>query len=278
MNAKRSFIYDDFAISREETDSGWIMPYPHYHAAYEIYILTSGERTVTADGIEYTAKEGDAALFSSGISHRSRGDVPFSGICIHFSERYIDFYFSAEAKRLLMRCFKNTVISLNDASLGVIKHICDSFDKSDPDNFLKLSAVLGILNRSDTPRDAGVSSESREKIKKSQRIVEYVNENYTDIKRISDITELFGVSENYVFQVLRKNYGMTPKRYINSLRIKTACHRLKYSDKSVKSIADGCGFDTYEYFLNVFKKTVGCTPTEYRNNQKDGKTGGYGNE
>ncbi|MGM9936023.1 MAG: helix-turn-helix domain-containing protein [Candidatus Ornithomonoglobus sp.] len=264
MTTKRQFISDDFAISQEETDSGWTMPYSHYHAAYEIYILKTGERTVITDGVEYSVKAGDAALFSSGISHRSRGDVPFSGICIHFSERYLDFYFNAEAKRLLMRCFKNNVISLNDGDFSIIKYIADTFDKSASDNFLKLAAVLNILNRSDTSADIGTSVINEKKIKKSQRIIEYVNENYVYIKRISDITELFDVSENYVFQVLRKKYNMTPKQYINKLRINNACHRLKYSDKSIKSIAHNCGFDTYEYFTNVFKKTVGCTPTEYR--------------
>ena len=25
-----------------------------------------------------------------------------------------------------------------------------------------------------------------------------------------------------------------------------------------------CGFDSYEHFINVFKKAVGCTPSEYK--------------
>ena len=41
------------------------MPYSHCHVAYEIYILKSGERTVTIEDMEYTAKAMDATLFSS---------------------------------------------------------------------------------------------------------------------------------------------------------------------------------------------------------------------
>lgn len=40
--------------------------------------------------------------------------------------------------------------------------------------------------------------------------------------------------------------------------------RLKYEKKSIKSIALDCGFDSYEHFINVFKKAVGCTPSEYK--------------
>lgn len=53
------------------------MPYSHCHVAYEIYILKSGERTVTIEDMEYTAKAMDATLFSSNTSHKSRGDTRF---------------------------------------------------------------------------------------------------------------------------------------------------------------------------------------------------------
>ena len=44
--------------------------------------------------------------------------------------------------------------------------------------------------------DLGVSAGSEKKIKKSQRVIEYVNENYVYIKKISDITDIFNLSEN----------------------------------------------------------------------------------
>ena len=264
MNTKKRFIFDDFRISQESIDYGWTMPYSHCHVAYEIYILKSGERTVTIEDMEYTAKAMDATLFSSNTSHISRGDTPFSGICIHFSERYIDLYFTTAAKKQLMKCFKHKVISLSDTDFETIQRISDNFKENASNNFLILAFILDILNRSVNSVDLGVSAGSEKKIKKSQRVIEYVNENYVYIKKISDITDIFNLSENYVFQIFRKNYSMTPKQYINKLRINNACHRLKYEKKSIKSIALDCGFDSYEHFINVFKKAVGCTPSEYK--------------
>ncbi|RGF95861.1 AraC family transcriptional regulator [Firmicutes bacterium AM55-24TS] len=256
MNTKKRFIFDDFRISQESINYGWTMPYSHCHVAYEIYILKSGERTVTIEDMEYTAKAMDATLFSSNTSHKSRGDTPFSGICIHFSERYIDLYFTTAAKKQLMKCFKHKVISLSDTDFETIQRISDNFKENASNNFLILAFILDILNRSVNSVDLGVSAGSEKKIKKSQRVIEYVNENYVYIKKISDITDIFNLSENYVFQIFRKNYSMTPKQYINKLRINNACHRLKYEKKSIKSIALDCGFDSYEHFINVFKKAV----------------------
>lgn len=248
-------------------DSGWTMPYAHCHAAHEIYILESGKRTVTIDDIEYEVNAHDVTMFLPNHPHRSRGDVPFSGICIHFSERYLDIYFSAEAKNILMKCFKNTVIHLCKEDFNILKSIADNFDNTMSNNFLLLAYILDILSRSKSAAYEETSDKTEKKKKKSQEIIEYVNDNYVYIKQIHDIAELFDVSENYIFVLFRKHYNMAPKQYINNLRIKNVCHRLKYSDRNIKVISYSCGFDCYEHFINVFKKIVGCTPTEYQKNE-----------
>lgn len=159
MNIKSSFIYDDFRISQESTDSGWTMPYSHYHDSLEIYILNSGERIVTIGDKEYIAKAHTASLFESNTPHRSRGDASFSGICIHFSERYIDRHFTSDVKRYLLECFRHGVVKINDDDYKIIKQIADEFTVGERDNFLKLAVVLNILNKS------GFVSESKKKRK-----------------------------------------------------------------------------------------------------------------
>lgn len=268
MEAKKRFIYDDFRMSQEKLTEGWTMPYSHYHAAYEIYVLEYGERTVTIGDKEYTARAHDATLFEPDIPHKSKGVTEFSGICIHFTERYLDLYFSPEAKKYMMKCFEHKLISIDDDGFAFIKNAADEYSPACSGNFLILADILNILCRCCHDNDDTETSHTQKKTKKSQLIIDYVNENYVYIKRINDITELFGVTENYIFQIFRRHYGMTPKQYINMLRIKHACHRLRYADKSIKSIALECGYGSYEYFINVFKQTMGCTPSQYRINEK----------
>ena len=88
MADKRTFVYENFEMSYEETKKGWSMPYSHHHTHYEIYILLSGERTVTIGNTTHLVKEGFACLFESNISHRSEGNTDYSGLCIHFSKQY----------------------------------------------------------------------------------------------------------------------------------------------------------------------------------------------
>lgn len=271
MDLKNRFINDDFRISQESTDNGWTMPYSHCHASYEIYILTSGERVVTIEDKEYTVKAHDATLFSSNIPHKSRGNTPFSGICIHFSERYLDLSFTENTKKNLLRCFKNKVLYLNDDAFHTIQTIGDNFIVNSTDNFVMISIILTILNHSAPGNDDGVTAGQEKGLNKAQLIMQYIEENYVFIKHISDITTTFHVSEAYIFQIYRKNYNVTPKQYINKLRIRHACHRLQHTSHTIKSIALDCGFDSYEYFVNVFKEIAGCTPTEYRKQKSGGE-------
>lgn len=270
MDLKNRFINDDFRISQESTGNGWTMPYSHCHVSYEIYILTSGERVVTIEDKEYTVKAHDATLFLSNVPHKSRGNTPFSGICIHFSERYLDLSFTVNTKKNLLRCFKNKVLYLSDDAFHTIQTIADNFIVNSTDNFVILSIILTLLNHSAPGNHDGVTAGQEKGLNKAQLIMQYIEENYVFIKHISDITTTFHVSEAYIFQIYRKNYNVTPKQYINRLRIRHACHRLQHTSHTIKSIALDCGFDSYEYFVNVFKEIARCTPTEYRK-QKSGE-------
>lgn len=258
---KMRFIRDDFRMSRERVERGWTMPYAHYHLAHEIYILESGERIVTVNGEEYRAKAGDASLFYSNIPHRSRGETAFEGICLHFSERYLDIYFSELAKHQLMRCFRYKAVHLSGEQLDRIRYFADSFQVSAPDNFVRLAEILSILNQAVWLKASEVEAAGTQK---AEKIIDYVNKNYSAIRRIKEITDGCRVSENYVFQVFREKYRMTPKTYINELRVRNVCHRLKYTQETIKQISAQSGFENYEYFARVFKNRVGMTPKQYR--------------
>lgn len=106
MTIKRQIINDGFRISQEKMETGWNMPFTHYHPASEIYILETGERTVNIGETVYLTSAHDAALFLSNVPHSSSGTTPFSGICIHFSEAYLHLYFRKYATSQLMKCFR----------------------------------------------------------------------------------------------------------------------------------------------------------------------------
>ncbi len=265
MHTKRAHINCSLEISREKMDSPWTMPYAHYHNSYELYILTSGERIVTIDEVEYETAAGDVAIFPPGHPHSSKGTTPFSGICIHFSESYMKQHFGENARQLLLDCFHKHVVHLSSTELAIIENIVDSFQTESAFSFLQLGQILEQIHTAlkHNKKETSLSNAHRQNSKASQ-ICNYINENYIYIQTVSEIAAHFLVSEGYVFRVCKEAFATSPKEYINGLRLEHFLHRLRYSDKPIKTLAAQSGFTCYEYFIRLFKENYGCTPGNYR--------------
>lgn len=267
MNSKRSFINDNFRISQEQFDTGWTMPYAHYHNAYEIYILKTGSRVVNIDGEESQVNAHEVTLFNSNSMHKSRGDVPFSGICIHFSKWYLEFFFTETAINELMKCFSKQIVPLNDADFKTVCDIADNFSYEADFNYIRLALILDILNKSVENKNPPDTVQADKKAFAADNIIRYIDENYAYIKTIDELSQRFGVSDGYVHKIFRERFDTTPKHYINKLRIRHVCHCMQYTERPAKQLAAEAGFDCYAHFLRVFKAETGLTPKEYRARQ-----------
>lgn len=264
METKRLFMNHSFTISVESFDFGWNMPRPHCHDCYEIYILSNGNRTVFADAIEYQTEQYDVVLFNRNVPHKSCGNSPFAGICIHFLDSYLNLYFTKKAKAELLRCFQSKIIRLSETQFNKIKYYADNFIENDSGNFIILADILNLLCPViDSEEFTSVKNHSAYAANQC-RILNYVEENYTEINRIDELAKKFSVSERYIYKIFHEAYGTSPKERINTLKLNNVCKRLKYTDLTVKELAADSGFECYEYFLRLFRKKIGCTPAEYR--------------
>ncbi|MBE5947579.1 MAG: AraC family transcriptional regulator [Lachnospiraceae bacterium] len=279
MNTKRRFINVNFTMSYEEHEEGFTMPEFHFHNDYEIYILERGTRIVSIGEDTFTAGAGDVVLFASEVPHKSKGSEGFAGICIHLSERYLKRYFTADTIERFKRLFSAKVIHISESSMSVIREMTQNFVIEDEDNFYRLARVFEILNAEMKSQADGQSRKNAcgepnldvsgntvvagKRTKKTDEIFAYVEENYAYIKTIAELAEHFDVSESYLFRIFKHRHDMTPKTYINKLRIKNICKRLKYSEGTIKSVVAEYGFESYEYFSRVFKKEMGCGPREW---------------
>ena len=58
---------------------------------------------------------------------------------------------------------------------------------------------------------------------------------------------------------------MGPNNYINKLRMERAAEMLRQTELSMTEIAERTGFSSSRYFSTMFKKYMGVTPTQYKN-------------
>lgn len=72
------------------------------------------------------------------------------------------------------------------------------------------------------------------------------------------------LSPNYFSDLLKKETGFTPLRFIHNKAIEIAKTELASTEYTINEIAYNLGFQYPQHFTRLFKKEVGCTPNEYR--------------
>lgn len=76
--------------------------------------------------------------------------------------------------------------------------------------------------------------------------------------------EVAGRGHEHVCRVAQQYLGMTPSRYINTLRMEQAALMLASDDTPIPDIAAACGIDNLSHFYRVFRRHYGVTPKAYR--------------
>lgn len=89
----------------------------------------------------------------------------------------------------------------------------------------------------------------------------YLNSNFSS----ADLPTFAGYGKNKLNDVLRIGCGMTPAKYLTSLRIEYAISQMRINKNySIEAIAEKSGFSTERSFYRVFSNTFGITPNTYR--------------
>ena len=95
-----------------------------------------------------------------------------------------------------------------------------------------------------------------------QQAVQYVNRHYCEDISLSDVAGAIAISNNYLSSQFKEEMGIALTEYISDLRVSKAKMLLAEGKLDLKEVARQCGFNSYTYFLQVFKKITGLTPKE----------------
>lgn len=93
--------------------------------------------------------------------------------------------------------------------------------------------------------------------------MDYMQSHYSYPITIQEVADYVGVSRSHLFRAFQQCTHQSPKEYLTSLRIEEACRMLDDTTLSITVIANSLGFDNSLYFSKVFRKAMGCSPTEY---------------
>lgn len=95
-------------------------------------------------------------------------------------------------------------------------------------------------------------------------IVEWIKSNCQKNITTRAIAEEFHYNQDYLAYLFKKSIGMTITQYINRMRINIAKTLMIHYEVTIKEVAYTSGFSDEKYFMKIFKKLEGVTPSQYK--------------
>ena len=92
----------------------------------------------------------------------------------------------------------------------------------------------------------------------------YMRNHFQEEITIEDISKSLSVNRRYLYKLFKKYSGISPKQYLNNIRISRATELLSNSDLSIMQIAEEVGYKDPLQFSTFFKKQTGFSPKKYR--------------
>lgn len=96
-------------------------------------------------------------------------------------------------------------------------------------------------------------------------IMEWIRINYDKNISAKEVAEKFNYNPDYLSGVIKNKTGYSLINFIHKTKINVAKKYLLDSQYTVQDVSSLIGYDDDKYFMKVFKKVEGVTPTQYRN-------------
>lgn len=108
--------------------------------------------------------------------------------------------------------------------------------------------------------------ESRGKKNTSEHLykaIQYINAHYFEEIDLEKLAQQVFVSTYYLSHLFRREMGVTFSDYLTKVRVSRA-KELLMEGRSVEDVCGRVGYNDSNYFIKIFKKYVGITPSKYR--------------
>ncbi len=94
--------------------------------------------------------------------------------------------------------------------------------------------------------------------------IKYINQYYFESINLSSISECIGVHKVYLCRLFKEETGYNLTDYVTKTRIEKAIEMMQQTQLKLYEIGEKVGFTDARQFSTSFKKVVGISPTEYR--------------
>ncbi len=250
----------------------------HWHSEFEIIYVEKGGFTVTVEGEDYEAGDGDLFFISPDSPHSLSGGagkrklyhaiVFFPSLFSFFNqndiqEKIIDPLVAHKIKfpphlKKDSPCWEEVY-----SAMGEIVRL--NLNPPHRGERMKTTLLfLEVLLKLWEGELYNVSESENFETERIRKAVSFIEKNFKGEIKLQELAHICGLSPKYFCSFFKLHTEKTPVEYINCVRINHAATKLKNTDESITEIAFDSGFENVGYFIRRFKAQTGMTPKEWR--------------
>ena len=224
------------------------------HSDAFVYVISGSCTYRFDDKTEFKATAGDVFY------------LPYQSIYTMYIDtdeyRYIfcDFEFAEPSARLSALYSHQDLKNVDTLFFKLLNRYRSSMKNTYIECMSILYGIYGLLQHNTQKSYIGKSKE--------RNMIEarcYIDENFNLPEfSISQLAEKIKICEVYLRKLFRAQYGISPSKYLISVRLKNAKKLMKYPFLTLEECALQSGFSSLQYFCRLFKKETGISPGKYR--------------
>ena len=234
----------------------------HFHPYYVLGLVEQGHRSLTIGGTAYTAGAGDVVVFHPEEPHA----------CTQLGEQRLDWrslnvpaeVMEGMAEAVTGRPFRprfSPPVQPRSELAPLLREVWQ-LAAGERGKFRKEEAFLLLIGRL-LETSGGCSPEPAPVRTELQAVCRYLEEHYARRITLEELSALAGLSKYYLLRCFTRQKGITPYRYLETVRVEQAKALLERGAPPAEA-ALRAGFADQSHFNRFFKTLIGLPPGQYQ--------------
>ena len=250
------------------------------HDFWEFLYVDEGCVEVVAESNGFILSQGDIIFHKPNEFHSVSADRSTAPNVV-----VISFECNTDA----MNYFENKIFSLGnterDVLLKIVKQSREAFEEplGDPEvnvlsrkdktsfgseqlikNYLEI-LLIGIIRQGNENQHSKLSSATKERSDNEtvMRLEELIRSDLRKNFSIGELCDYSKMSKTGLTGIFRDKFGTGVAEHLRNMKILEAKKLIREGTRNFSEISEELGYGSIHYFSRFFKKSVGCSPSEY---------------
>lgn len=265
----------------------------HWHRELEIIYVINGRAEFLVNDTSYVLSAGNCLFINTNVMHAVHPiegyDCGYVSIVFHMNYMFGANHSILSTKYMLPltndQSMRSVDLSGNTKAIEFVKQVINdnaekpfAYELRTKGYLLQIWLLLLEMQEArakDSPVLEINPQISMDEARVKQAIT-FITKHYAENITLDEIADSIPISKSECCRCFKRCLDISPFEYLLKYRIYSATDLLADLTKqySISDIAALTGFNSSSYFNKLFKKYMGCTPSQFRKQKKEGRTPG----